>query len=368
MIEGELQEEKENAMSSQNGQENGRGLGLSHIGRQEGCRHVANHQGTRHQGGHHEGNPRNQAKGDDTDDDGRHEGNQGISIQTDPVDQQQGLHVQTLCSNPQDGRKDKGVGQKDRGRMQQMVNVVIKLLNVASMKIVMHIGSHLWNGKLRMMSVRWRGPCTWACLRQLLLFTYPNEKDQGRGNPKGSIQIRSLQRIRLSNAQDIVAEMLGLVKIQHDRFDSGDNVVGINVKVSSVRVQGQAHHAISPPRCTRNHLGCRLLLSRSHGGHGAGGRKKPVGLLGNKHVWLSLRLILERLLRRRLLELRLLLVVLKKRIRLGAGIKKEIVAGTGGTEWIVFKRIIVGGGVHHGCDRGGCDFNSFLLRVESGFD
>jgi hypothetical protein len=216
-----------------------------------------------------------------------------------------------------------------------------------------------------MMSVRWRGTCTWACLRPLLLYTYPNEKDQGRGNPKGSIQIRSLQRIRLSNAQDIVAEMLGLVKIQHDRFDSGDNVVGINIKVGSVRVQGQAHHAISPPRFIRNHLGCCLLLSRSHGGHGAGGRKKAVGLLGNKHVWLRLRLILKRLLRRRLLELRLLLVVLKKRIRLRGGIKKEIVAGTGGTEWIVFKRIIVGGRVHHGCDRGGRDFIFFLLRVES---
>ena len=141
MIEGELEKEEEDNVGSQNGQEDWRCLGL--IARKQRRRHVAHHQRARDNRGHQQENPRNNAKRNHAQEDGRNVRNQRVAIQADPVSENQSLHVHALGSDPENEGKSKGVGATDRSRVQQVIDIIVKLFDVALVQVVMHVGCHL---------------------------------------------------------------------------------------------------------------------------------------------------------------------------------------------------------------------------------
>ena len=153
--------------------------------------------------------------------------------------------------------------------------------------------------------------------------TYTNKKDQSHGDPERSIEIWTFHTVHLL-PQHIVSEMFGLVEIQTDRLDSSDNVIGINVKVATVGIQGKTHHAISPPGLPDGlHLWLASLLLWRHVVHGTrrGGEGRYRGL--GKGLGLERLLLRRELLRRRKLLLLELSLLLLQGIR--AGIKEDII-------------------------------------------
>jgi len=113
----------------------------------------------------------------------------------------------------------------------------------------------------------------------------PDEKNQGHGDPKRSVQIGPLEFGGFHRPQNVVSKVFRLVKMQKDPTDALDNVVRINVEIGLVGIQGQTRHATAPPRertllCRRNLLlllwrleGLLLLLHRL-------GRHEPRGHVG----------------------------------------------------------------------------------------
>ena len=137
--------------------------------------------------------------------------------------------------------------------------------------------------------------------------THPNEENKSHGDPKGPVEIRSLEFICFELPHDIVSKVFRLMKMQKDPTHSLDNVVGVNIKIDLVRIQIEARHATSIPRKRTPSGGWLLwllrllLLLRSHE--------------SRRHVWVDRRWNL--LLRNELLlGLELLLLLLHLRLEL----------------------------------------------------
>mmetsp|Transcript_14384 Transcript_14384/g.29775 ORF Transcript_14384/g.29775 Transcript_14384/m.29775 type:complete len:242 (+) Transcript_14384:715-1440(+) len=123
----------------------------------------------------------------------------------------------------------------------------------------------------------------------------PNEKNKRHGDPKGPVQIGSLEFRGFRCPHDVVAKMFRLVKMQKGSTDSLDNIVRINVKVDLVGIQRETSHAASPPRERAGSGGLLLLLLlllhlwlrlRSHESRG------HVGIDGRRNLLLWMELLL----------------------------------------------------------------------------
>lgn len=146
MVEREFEDKKENSLAAQNAQDNGWSLGLTGIGGNKWPGNVAQHQRARGNCSHEQEDPGDDPKRNNANDDRRHERNQGISIDTNPFDQLQGLHTHAPCCHPKNCRQHKGIRAQNRARAQQMIDIVVELRDIIRVKIVVHVGSDLLGG------------------------------------------------------------------------------------------------------------------------------------------------------------------------------------------------------------------------------
>lgn len=152
-----------------------------------------------------------------------------------------------------------------------MINIVIEFVHIVSVDVTMQVSRD------------------------------PDEENKCHGNPKGTIQIGSLEFFCFVLPHDIVSKVFWLVKMQKDPTHSLDNVICVNVKIDFVGIQAEARHATSVPRKRTSSGGLLLLwllrrLLRSHE--------------SRRHVWIDRRRYLL-LLNELLLGLELLLLHLR---------------------------------------------------------
>jgi hypothetical protein len=144
MVKGELQKEEEDHTRTQDGQNDGRGLGLSHVTRQQGLRHVADDEQARDGRGGTQQYPRHESDGDDAQDDRGEEGHEAVPVQADPFHQQQCVHGHAaLGGHPQQRGQNEGVTAADGGSVQQVVDVVVEFIDIVPVDVVVHVGGDL---------------------------------------------------------------------------------------------------------------------------------------------------------------------------------------------------------------------------------
>ena len=142
MVKGELQHKEKENMAAQNDKNNGRALGLSGhgLGRQEGGSGVPDDQSAGYHGRNTQCDPRNDREWNDRQDNGRHVRNQRISVQGNPFDECQCVHVHAARGgHPQDRWQGNGKSHENRGSVHQVINVVIEFIYIVSVGVTMDV-------------------------------------------------------------------------------------------------------------------------------------------------------------------------------------------------------------------------------------
>ena len=118
-------------------------VGLS-IGAKKGCRNVADDQQGRNGRGHGQNDPDKNLERDEAQEGSGDVDHHAVPVQTHPVNQQQGLHPQTLCHEPEHRRNDKHKGKEHRQGSDHVVNVVLKILTRGSANVGRKVTGKLW--------------------------------------------------------------------------------------------------------------------------------------------------------------------------------------------------------------------------------